>query len=148
MGVTIRSPKSLVAGLLFAGIGAAAMAISTDYRMGTALHMGPGYFPTVLGMLLAVVGVASAAQGLSVTGPAIGAVGWRPAAAITGAVLVFAAIVDRFGLVPACVAAVLLASLATRPWRPVQTMAVAAILSAAAVGIFIYGLQLPFTMFG
>ena len=62
--------------------------------------------------------------------------------------MAFAAIVDRYGLVAACVAAVLLASLAMKPWRPVQAVVIAAVLSAAAVGIFIYGLQLPFTMFG
>jgi hypothetical protein len=148
MGLAVRSPKSLIAGLLFIGIGAAADFIAAGYRMGSALHMGPGYFPFALGLLLMAAGLASVLQGVSVTGPGLGRLALRPAIVITASVVAFATIVDRFGLVAACVAAVLLASFAVKPWRPIQAIVVAAVLSAAAVGIFIYGLQLPFTMFG
>ncbi len=148
MAVIIRSPKSVLAGLLFFGIGGGAATIAREYRMGTALHMGPGYFPFALGLLLALVGAAAVVQGLSVTGPPLGKVALRPAVVITGAVVAFALMVERFGLVPACVVAVLLGSFADKTFRPVQSAVLAVALAAAAGAIFVYGLKLPLTLFG
>ena len=41
--------------LMLIAIGAAAVMIARDYPFGTALRMGPGYFPTVLGGILVAV---------------------------------------------------------------------------------------------
>ena len=43
-------------GLMMAGFGAAALLLSSQYRMGTTARMGPGYFPAGLGGLLFLVG--------------------------------------------------------------------------------------------
>ena len=37
--------KRFLCGLMFIGIGAVAIYIAQDYPMGSALRMGPGYFP-------------------------------------------------------------------------------------------------------
>ncbi|WP_413757962.1 tripartite tricarboxylate transporter TctB family protein, partial [Vibrio vulnificus] len=47
------------AGLLYLIIGAAALYMAADYEMGTAISMGPGYFPKVLSGLLILIGAAS-----------------------------------------------------------------------------------------
>jgi len=61
----IKSPKDFWAGLMFIGFGAFAVAWSlTHYQMGTAVRMGPGYFPVMLGGLLAVLGAAVFAESL------------------------------------------------------------------------------------
>jgi hypothetical protein len=52
----IVNGKDFWAGLMFIGIGLGFMAISRNYPMGSALRMGPAYFPTVLGGLMAVLG--------------------------------------------------------------------------------------------
>lgn len=52
----IRNGKDFWAGLMFAGFGLAFMLISYSYRMGSVARMGPGYFPAVLGGLLALLG--------------------------------------------------------------------------------------------
>lgn len=53
----IKNEKDFWAGLMFMGFGLAAVIIaSLNYQMGTAVRMGPAYFPTVLGGLLAVLG--------------------------------------------------------------------------------------------
>ena len=54
----IRNGKDFWAGLMFAGFGLAFMLTALGYRMGAAVRMGPGYFPVVLGGLLAVLGAA------------------------------------------------------------------------------------------
>lgn len=52
----IKNGKDFWAGLMFIGFGVGFMIISRNYSMGTAVRMGPAYFPTVLGGLLAVLG--------------------------------------------------------------------------------------------
>ena len=55
--VLIKSQKDFYSGLMFAVVGAAFALGSTNYSIGTAARMGPGYFPLVLGILLALLGV-------------------------------------------------------------------------------------------
>ncbi len=52
----IRNGKDFWAGLMFAGFGLGFMLVSFNYPMGSAVRMGPAYFPTVLGGLLALLG--------------------------------------------------------------------------------------------
>ena len=62
----IRSPKDFWAGLMFIGFGLfAAIWAYTNYQMGTAVRMGPAYFPTVLGGLLAVLGLLVLIEGFA-----------------------------------------------------------------------------------
>ena len=55
----IKNGKDFWAGLMFVGFGAAFVIIARDYPMGQALRMGPAYFPTVLGGLLVILGMAT-----------------------------------------------------------------------------------------
>ena len=52
----ITNGKDFWAGLMFIAFGIAFMWVSRNYAMGTSVRMGPAYFPTVLGGLLAVLG--------------------------------------------------------------------------------------------
>lgn len=52
----ITNGKDFWAGLMFIGMGVAFMLVSRNYPMGSALRMGPAYFPTVLGGMMAVLG--------------------------------------------------------------------------------------------
>lgn len=54
----VKNGKDFWAGLMFAGFGLGFMLASFNYPMGSAVRMGPAYFPTVLGGLLALLGVA------------------------------------------------------------------------------------------
>ena len=55
--------KDFWAGMMLIGIGAAAMFIARDYRFGSAMRMGPGFFPTILGGILIAFGVCIMAVG-------------------------------------------------------------------------------------
>ena len=57
MDSKIKDGKDFWAGVMFTGLGVMFMAFSTNYPMGTAVRMGPAYFPTWLGALMAVLGL-------------------------------------------------------------------------------------------
>ena len=57
MKVDLRKSEDFLAGLLFILIGGLAIVIARNYPMGSAMRMGPGYFPTVLGGLLCLFGI-------------------------------------------------------------------------------------------
>ncbi|HEU5176910.1 MAG TPA: tripartite tricarboxylate transporter TctB family protein [Burkholderiales bacterium] len=70
MAVTIKAPKDFWAGLMFIGFGAFFMIWAlTHYQMGTAVRMGPAYFPTVLGGLMVFLGVLVFIESLAMQGP-------------------------------------------------------------------------------
>ena len=52
----IRNQKDFWAGLMFAAFGIFFSGFGTRYTFGSAARMGPGYFPTVLGVILIVLG--------------------------------------------------------------------------------------------
>jgi hypothetical protein len=72
MKYNIKSPKDFWAGLMFIGFGAFFMIWAlTHYQMGTAVRMGPAYFPTVLGGLLVFLGVLVFIESLAMQGPSL-----------------------------------------------------------------------------
>ena len=147
MKPVIRDSGGFVAGLLFLSVGVGAIGIASGYRVGSALHMGPGYFPVVLGVLLVLVGAASVVRALSVTVMGGERVAWRPVLVIGAAVAVFALAIDRIGLVPTVFVSAVLASMAGPRPAVVESCMIAAVLSVMAAGIFHYGLKLPFSLF-
>jgi putative tricarboxylic transport membrane protein len=66
----IKGPKEFWAGLMFIGFGGFFMIWAlTHYQMGTAVRMGPAYFPTVLGGLLVFLGVLVLLEAFTMEGP-------------------------------------------------------------------------------
>jgi hypothetical protein len=53
----IRNQRDFGAGIMFIVVGVFFAVIASQYRMGTAAKMGPGYFPFWLGVLMAVIGL-------------------------------------------------------------------------------------------
>jgi Tripartite tricarboxylate transporter TctB family len=70
MAVKIKAPKDFWAGLMFIGIGGFFVIWAlTHYQMGTAVRMGPAYFPAVLGGLMVVLGALVFIESLAMEGP-------------------------------------------------------------------------------
>ena len=67
----IRHPKDFYSGLIFIAFGIGAIVIGSNYALGTAARMGPGYFPRMLGILLIVLGAALSLRALRVQGVAV-----------------------------------------------------------------------------
>ena len=80
----IKAPKDFWAGLMFIGVGLFFMFWAmAHYQMGTAVRMGPAYFPTVLGGLMVFLGVLVLLQSLAVDGPPVPKVRLSPKARTT-----------------------------------------------------------------
>ena len=138
----VRSPKDLIAGLLFIGTGIAAIAIAANYTLGTAARMGPGYFPRLLGMLLIVLGAILTVRSLRLTGPPLPGWKWRPVLVTLGSVVVFGLIVNHAGLVLSTILLIVMASAASHEFRPREAVISGIALAALAVGVFVIGLKL------
>ncbi|HQX25981.1 MAG: tripartite tricarboxylate transporter TctB family protein, partial [Xanthomonadales bacterium] len=67
----IKSPQDFWAGLMFIVFGLFFLIVARDYQMGTAVRMGPGYFPTVLGGILAVLGAVVLLTSFTMSGPKV-----------------------------------------------------------------------------
>lgn len=139
--IRIRNRRDFLGGLLLVAIGAAAIAMSIDYAMGTAARMGPGYFPRVLGMILIAIGGAVAVQAVRVAGPRFPRWPWRPTVVVLGSVVLFGAIVEHAGLAVSTILLVFLASAASTEFRPREAIVAAILLSVLAVLVFAVGLQ-------
>ena len=138
-----KNPQDFFAGLLFAAFGAAALWFGQKYAIGTPTRMGAGYLPTVLGWLLIGFGVFITLRSLVLTGAPIPASQFRPQIFIILALIAFAVLIERFGLLPATAAVVILGSAASREVRVWETLVLAVGASAAAVALFIYALGQP-----
>ena len=143
----IGSQKDFWAGLMFVGFGILAIVVSRDYPMGTAMRMGPGYFPTYLGALMIVIGAIMSGRGYRVDGEGIGRLGWRPLLWLSAAFAAFGLIIEEAGFVLALLALIIASSLAGRDTRPLELVVLIAVLITGSVALFIYGLELPYRLF-
>jgi hypothetical protein len=135
--------RDLWAGVIFIAFGLAGAVIARGYPLGSAARMGPGYFPTALGILLIILGLAIVVRGLRNRGQLWPSWDLRSAIWILLAVCVFAAAIRPLGLVIAAVATLAVACLATRryPWREAGAVVVALVLGSAL--LFVQALGLP-----
>lgn len=151
MKPTIKAPADFATGLLFLAVGLAALFIAKGYPLGQLRSMGPGLFPLLLGGLLAVIGFGLALRSLSLRGvlrqqeaPYLDLRALRPLFFVLAGLIAFALLVRPVGLALASVVLVLVASRAERGFPLLQTLVAAVAIPALAVGIFAYGLGLPF----
>jgi hypothetical protein len=140
----IRNSEEFYAGLTFFSFGVLAVLLARGLPIGTTMRMGPGYFPTVLGALLALLGVIISARGLWLRKEASKPWSLRPLLLVLGAVLAFAFLIDTFGLVAATLALITLSCMGGREGRLWETALLSLMLMILAVGLFVYGLGLPF----
>lgn len=143
MAFRIRHSKDFFAGLIFIAVGVIAVIVGRDYSLGTTTRMGPGYFPALLGWLLAILGAIILFRSIWFDGPGIGHVGYRPLALILIAMLAFAALLETAGLVVAVSALIVIGCLASTESRMREIGPLVIALTVVALGLFVYGLGLP-----
>ncbi len=138
----IKASTDTLSGLLFVAIGAAALAIGSRHQIGTAARMGPGYFPVLVSGILILLGTSQLIVGIVGKSPSYGKLHWRPLAIVTLAMVAFALLIES-SLLLACVAVVVIARLAQRPYRPIEVAILALSLAIASAGLFVYSHGLP-----
>lgn len=144
----IQNPKDFWTGVIFMTIGGAAVILGREYPFGTAFKMGPGYFPTVLGALLALVGLITSLRGLLRSGTAVGAFAYREMILVLVATVLFGLLLRAAGLIVAVMLLVVVSAYASRYFRWGVAMALGVGMAAFCVLVFVKALGLPIPMFG
>jgi hypothetical protein len=138
--------KEFWAGMLLIGTGGAAMFIARDYRFGSVLRMGPGFFPTVLGAILVVLGVCIMVLGLRNSETIQGRISVRALLLLPLSLVLFGILMDRAGFVPALAALIFVSAASGRRFKIVEVLLLTAVLTAAMAALFIWGLELPYPL--
>ncbi|MDO5623113.1 MAG: tripartite tricarboxylate transporter TctB family protein [Pseudomonadota bacterium] len=151
----IKSQKDFFAGLVYMGVGIAFAAGATNYNIGTGARMGPGYFPLMLGVVLAIIGAIVVFRALVVETPdghPIGKWAWRPLLFIIAANFLFGILLGGVpslglpaaGLIAAIYVLTIVSAMASSEFRWGEVLVVATLLAAGSWAAFVYGLNLQF----
>ena len=145
----IRNKQDFWAGALYFGAGAFFAGFATQYSMGTAAKMGPGYFPFYLGLMLCIIGAYIALNGLRKTAEVneVEAFDWKTILTILGAVVVFGLILKPMGLYVALFALVMISAFASHEFSWKGALINAVVLIALCYVMFIYALKLQFPLY-
>jgi hypothetical protein len=146
--------RDYYAGALMMLLGAGAALEGSRYHVGSLTNMGPGFFPTALGILLAIVGVViagSASYGEPTAEPAdIVSLkpDWRGWFCVSAGALLFIVLAAHGGMVPATLACVFVAALGDRnnSWKQALLLAVG--VTVFGTLLFSYGLRVQIPIFG
>jgi hypothetical protein len=139
----VAQSKDFLSGVIFLLLGVVMVMEATNYPFGSLLRMGPGFFPTIIGILLAAVGAALIGKAVITQADDLLEFAVRPAFFITGALLAFAYTLQELGLVIATFLLVASSRLAFRPPRLLGAFVLSAVLVLVAILIFGYLLRLP-----
>jgi len=120
------------------------MLFATDYLIGSAARMGPGYFPLALGGFLAILGLVillkSLQQGSS------GQTQWpvvhfKPLVLVGSSVVLFGMLLQPVGLLAATFILVIVCSRASHEFRWQEALLNAAVLILVVLVVFVYFLK-------
>jgi hypothetical protein len=139
----IRHPKDFCSGVMFMLFGAAAFFFAEDYNIGSAAKMGPGYFPFVLGALLAALGVTLLVRSVfwtkgSQQGPAFHL---KPLVLVLSSVVLFGLLLRPLGLLVSTTLLVVVSSMASHEFRWKEALLNAAVLIVVVLLVFVYCLD-------
>jgi hypothetical protein len=151
--VKIKSQKDFYSGLMFMGVGMAFAVGATTYNVGNGARMGPGYFPLLLGIVLALLGALITFKAVTIaseTGDEIGKWAWRPIRYVLGANLAFGVLLGglpsiklpAMGMIAAIYALTIISSLAEDGFKLKPVLILATVLSIGSYLAFIVLLKL------
>jgi uncharacterized membrane protein len=138
------SHGDVVAGGLFVVVGGAFAVVSAGYGLGTWREMGAGMYPFVLGVTMAVLGVAIVVKGFrgGEATEGLRRIPWRAVVCIGAALVFFALSIDVLGLLVAAAGAALLSCLASPTTSLLKALLATVGITAACYVVFVVALQL------
>ncbi|WP_151448865.1 tripartite tricarboxylate transporter TctB family protein [Lacisediminimonas profundi] len=144
----IRNQKDFWAGVMFILFGGFFAGVGTQYTFGTAARMGPGYFPTVLGIILMLLGLIVAVTGLSPknTEEKVQPFAWGVLFTIIGSVVLFGVLLNPLGLIGSLLVLILLASYASHEHTWKASIGNSVVLISLCLFVFVYSLKLQFQL--
>lgn len=143
----IRNPRDFWAGVMFAAVGAGFAAVATTYKIGTAARMGPGYFPLVLGAILALLGILIIAGSMRGSkGQGVDKFHWRPIFWVLGSIILFGVMLKILGMLLAGLLQVMIACYGGPEFKARDSAFLAVALVIFCALVFVVGLKLPIPM--
>jgi Tripartite tricarboxylate transporter TctB family len=144
--------KDFYAGLFMVLLGGAVTLNSTTYKLGTFMHMGPGMFPFMLGILMSFIGALIFISGLMTPleqGERIlpQTMEWRGWICILAGPLMFILFGEFFGMMPATFMCVFVSALGDRTATLRGSLGLAAVITISGALLFSYVLKVPFPLF-
>jgi Tripartite tricarboxylate transporter TctB family len=150
----IKNPQDFWCGILFVALGVLAIYLARDYQMGDALNMGPGYFPIWLGGIMICFGLVIGGLSFRVErGPdeeslALRDWAFRPWLVLPATLATYALLMDAgAGFVPSLIVLIIGCALAHKDVHLRETLLLSIFVTAGAVAIFYYGIELPYRLF-
>ena len=143
--------KDLLAGIMFMVIGIVFVVGAYNYQMGTAARMGPGFFPRILGFIMAGLGVIIAGIGLKNQAQFAATEGigwtWKPVIILTVAVVLFGFTLPTLGLIIAISLLTFISGIAAHDKNYRELAMITVIMCIFCAGVFIWGLKLQMKLF-
>jgi Tripartite tricarboxylate transporter TctB family len=143
MASRLFKSQDFCSGCAFTAFGVVTVVLAQSHALGTAARMGPGYFPTVLGVLLSGIGVVMLVRSVVAAvadGEAIGRIDVWLLARLLLAVAAFALLLNPLGLVLTAIIVVVVASWAGHEFRLGEALINAGTLALLSYLMFIRAL--------
>ncbi|MCC2097729.1 MAG: tripartite tricarboxylate transporter TctB family protein [Hyphomicrobiales bacterium] len=137
----VKSPQNLAAGVLFLAIGLGGFWYSRDLSYGSSHNMGPGFFPTWLSVLIALLGLIAMARSTVLVGPPIERLQWRPIVLVSVAALLFGYFIQYIGLALSLVMMTMVAVQSRRDTNQREMLVLAVGMAVVSVIVFVYILK-------
>jgi len=142
----MRNRKDFWSAAMFTLFGVLFIVWSMEYQFGTGQRMGPGYFPTILGILLLVLGILVALPALKADAEEthVEKIGWRGVIVILGAVALYAFLLPRAGFVISLIVLIVLSAMGSKEFTWKAALLSCVVLGAFSYVVFVKGLELQF----
>ncbi len=147
MNTPLSRNRDFLAGLLFVALGAGGFYVALSYPFGNLQQMGPGFFPRILGAILAGFGAVTMVRGLSSGARVEDGWAWFPLAVLTAALVAFGWLMEHVGLLPSLVVLTIASAYAGKEFKRGEAVLLAIVMCLLAWAIFIWGLGLPYPLF-
>lgn len=144
----MRNVKDFSTGVIYIFFGSTAIIVARDYGMGSAVRMGPGYFPTVLGGLLVLIGAVALIRSFLQDGTPFGNFTFKGLAFVVVSTVLFGLTVRGAGLAVTLPFFIMITAYASTRFRWRPTLIIAAGLTIFCVLVFLKGLGLPLPVIG
>jgi len=141
-----RNNRDFFGGLMYIVTGAAGWWIARDYPFGSALRMGPGYFPTVLSWMMIAFGVAILIMGVKNNVKIAGNWSIRALIVLPLSTIAFGYMMEEVGFLPAMLVLIPFSAAAGREFKLVEIAMLTVGLTILCTAMFIYGLGLPYPL--
>jgi len=141
-----RSNRDFFAGLFYIVLGAAGWLIARDYPFGSALRMGPGYFPSVLACMMIAFGVAIMLMGIKNNEKIKGNWSIRAMIVLPLATVTFGYLMEEVGFIPAMLVLIPFSALSGREFKLIEIGLLTVGLTILCTLMFIKGLGLPYPL--